>query len=275
MASSLRRVLLLSSLAVVAGNPTVLVTGATGRTGQLVYKLLKEKGVPVRGLVRNATKARELLKCDKCDQSEGIFIGDVTQKENLAAAMDGATALAVATSAAPQCKDFKDPSTCSYPKGDYPVDVDFHGGKAQIEAFAKAAKGSPGPVVLCSSMGTTEPDGFLEKLANGHIGFYKLNEESFLMSSGLPFTIVKPCGLTDDPAGQRELLVGHDDEMHETPPTIPRADVARVMVQALLQPEEASGLRFDLCSRSGTPTEDVAAVLRAARYPWQSAEISV
>jgi len=125
MASSLRRVLLLSSLAVVAGNPTVLVTGATGRTGQLVYKLLKEKGVPVRGLVRNATKARELLKCDKCDQSEGIFIGDVTQKENLAAAMDGATALAVATSAAPQCKDFKDPSTCSYPKGDYPVDVDF------------------------------------------------------------------------------------------------------------------------------------------------------
>lgn len=27
------------------------------------------------------------------------------------------------------------------------------------------------------AIGTTEPDGFLEKLGNGHIGFFKLNEE--------------------------------------------------------------------------------------------------
>ena len=58
-------------------------------------------------------------------------------------------------------------------------------------------------------MMTTDPDFFLEKMGNGHIGFFHLNEEALIMDSGLPFTIVKPCGLTDDPASKRELLAGH------------------------------------------------------------------
>lgn len=253
-----------------AGSPVVLVTGATGRTGSLLYRLLKDRKVNVRGLVRNATKAREVLGCQKCDAAEGIFVGDLLQEETLLPAMEGATALAVVTSAVPVCSGPGfDPSQCKYPTGAKPVDVDFHGGKAQIEAFAK--HGKPGPVVLCSSMGTTNPDSFLEKLGDGHIGFFKLNEEAFLMSSGLPFTIVKPCGLSNDPAGQKELVVGHDDELHLEPPMIARSDVARVMAEALLKPQLAAGLRFDLCSRVGTATTDVDQVFKAARYPWQRA----
>jgi len=268
----LRSTLLLLLAVAASSAPVVLVTGATGRTGMLVYNMLKEQGVGVRGLVRNVTKARELLKCDKCDAAEGIFVGDVTKKETLSAAMEGVTALAITTSSVPHCTDFKDPKTCGYPKGGFPVDVDYNGGKNQIEVFGKMSNGTPGPVVLCSSMGTTDPESFLEKLGNGHIGFYKLNEESFLMSSGIPFTIIKPCGLYDAEAGKRELRVGHDDDMHETPPTIPRADVAKVMVEALLKPKEAEDLRFDLCSRVGTPTTDIGKVFEAARYPWRAAE---
>merc|ERR1711971_1440842 len=104
------------------------------------------------------------------------------------------------------------------------------------------------------SMGTTEPDSFLDKLGDGQIGFYKLNAEAALMDSGLPFTIIKPCGLTDDAPSKVELIAGHDDDIHVTPPTIPRADVARVAAEALEQPSEAAGLRFDLCSKAGTPT---------------------
>ena len=37
---------------------------------------------------------------------------------------------------------------------------------------------------------------------------------------GLPYTIVKPCGLTDDPPLKRELLVGHDDELKVDPPLV-------------------------------------------------------
>jgi len=271
-AMMLRSVLCLLAVASAWGSPpTVVVTGATGRTGLLVYGLLKQSGINVRAFVRNATKARDLLECTKCDESEGIFEGDVTKKDSMTAVMKGATALAIATSASPHCKDFHDPKSCSYPEGAYPVDVDFHGGKAQIEVFAEGRAGTEGPVVLCSSMGTTEPTGFLETLGNGHIGFFKLNEESFLMSSGLPFTIVKPCGLIDDTGGKRELLAGHDDEMKVMPPTIPRADVARVMVAAILQPGKAAGLRFDLCSREGTPTTDLGKFFDDARYPWQNA----
>merc|ERR1712232_533 len=79
----------------------VVVTGATGRTGALVYKALKAKGVPVRGFVRNATKAKELLGCSKCDASEGIFVGDITDAASLNAPMQGAGSLVIATSAVP------------------------------------------------------------------------------------------------------------------------------------------------------------------------------
>jgi len=261
----LRSILNLFLVSGVSGSSTVLVTGATGRTGMLVYRLLKDKGVNVRALVRNTTKARAVLNCSNCDASEGIFVGDVTQKETLAAAMKGTTALAIASSASPHCTNFKDPTTCEYPKGAYPVDVDFNGVKKQVETFALASAGSPGLVVVCSTMGTTTPDSFLDKIGHGYIGFYKLNAEAFLMSSGIPYSIIKPCGLTDDEAGKLELRVGHDDQLHEKPQIIPRGNVARVMVEALIESNKVAGVRFDLCSCVGTPTTDSSKVFEAAR----------
>jgi uncharacterized protein YbjT (DUF2867 family) len=249
-----------------AGSPIVLVTGATGRTGSLVYTLLKEKGVSVRALVRSQDKARKILKCTKCDSSEGIFVGDLTEASSLDDAMRGTTALAITTGAVPHCGH----DGCKYPKGGYPVDVEFNGGKAQVEAFAKNGAGIEGHIVLISAMGTTTPDTFLDKLGNGHQIFYKLNQEASLMSSGIPFTIIKPCGLVNDASGEKELVVGHDDDwMHLKPPTVTRGDVARVVVEAVLKSDEASDLRFDLCSKSGTPTADVGKVFEAARFPWQ------
>jgi len=71
-------------LAVASGAPLsndqsriIVVTGATGRTGSLVYEnLKKDPTFIVRALVRNATTARERLNCTKCDASDGIFVGD-------------------------------------------------------------------------------------------------------------------------------------------------------------------------------------------------------
>ncbi len=45
------------------------------------------------------------------------------------------------------------------------------------------------------------------------------------MSYGLPYTIVKPCGLLDTPAGNATLTVRHDDEAKPNPPAISRGDV--------------------------------------------------
>lgn len=258
------------------GSPgPIVVTGATGGTGSILYLTLKAKGVPVRALVRNYTKAKEILGCQKCDSSEGIFLGDATQKSSMTAVMQGAGGLAIVTSAMPICTPYPQ---CHYSKGAFPLDVDFNGGRAQIEVFAEAQKAagvSPGPVVLCSAMGTTEPDSELDKLGNGFISFYKLNEEAFLMNSGIPFTIVKPCGLTNDPAGQKALLVGHDDDIKVSPPSVSRADVARVMLEALVQDEKARNLRFDLCSQAGDPTTDFGKLFDNARYSWQKAQAEI
>jgi hypothetical protein len=257
-----------------AQSDVVIVTGATGRTGAKIYGMLKEKGVNVRGLVRNASKARDVLACTKCDESEGIFVADITKPETLVAPMAGTSTLVITTSAIPVCNPYPD---CHYPKGGLPIDVDWKGGKAQVTAFAQQAQGK-GQVAMVSSMGTTEPDGFLEKLDNGHIGFYKLNLESFLMSSGLKYTIVKPCGLDDGPGtANNTLVVGHDDELHLTPPTVARADVARVVVAALQHQDVADGLRFDLCSKAGPATSDsdLIKVLQDAKYSWQKASADI
>ena len=81
---------------------TVLVTGATGRTGRLLYAQLKAQSdiTEVRALVRssaNATnKARAALNCTKCDASEGVFYGDVTIPSTLQEPMAGVDTLAIA-----------------------------------------------------------------------------------------------------------------------------------------------------------------------------------
>lgn len=256
------------------GGAPVVVTGATGGTGVLTYNLLKSRGVAVRALVRNTTKARDRLGCTKCDESEGIFEGDVTKPDSLAGVMEGAGSLVIITSAMAVCNPFP---TCGYPKGAFPIDIDWNGGKNQVEAFVKGAGGLK-PVILVSSMGTTEPNTGLDKMGDGQILFYKLNFESFLMSSGLPYTIVKPCGLGNDEPEKDTLIVGHDDaEEWDMKNPIQRSDVARVLAAAVESSDTHANLRFDLCAKPGAPTRDVdiPSILKAAEYPWQQSQMFV
>lgn len=261
---------LLTTFSSCSADPVVL-TGATGHTGSLVYKLLKAKGVDVRAFVRNATKAQERLGCVKCDASEGIFVGDVTQPETLVDVMNGAGALVILTGAFPICNPFPN---CEYPKGAFPIDVDWKGGKNQIAALAKGA--GLKPIILVSTMGTTTPDGQLDMMGHGYEAFYKLNEEGFLMASGFPYTVIKPCGLGLGEPGNSTLVVGHDDE--ETWPKtkhIERADLARVVAAIAQKPAVGENLRFDICGLPGKPTKDtdIPALLEAAKYPWERSTV--
>lgn len=76
--------------AVRLGGAGVLVTGATGLVGNNVTRLLLDRGVPVRVLVRD--RSREHLRC-----LEGLDVdvawGDVTDEASLARAMAGITAV--------------------------------------------------------------------------------------------------------------------------------------------------------------------------------------
>jgi hypothetical protein len=57
--------------------------------------------------------------------------------------------------------------------------------------------------------------------------------ENALRSSGVPYTIVRPVGLSNAPGGQSELIVGQGDHPLRGRAQISRADVARVCVEAL------------------------------------------
>jgi len=262
--------LLVASTSALSG--PIVLTGATGQTGHQIYSLMKSKGLDVRAFVRNATKAKDLLKCTKCDESEGIFEGDITKPDTMKAVMSGAAALIIATSAVPHLT--KDGKLLPFAKGAEPVDIDWNGAKNQLAAFAERQSPSSGlgHISLISTMGTETPEDPKAKYFLDYISFYKLNFEAALMASDIPFTIVKPCGLdySGTVPGKFELVTGHDGDNKPTPSAIARADVARVMVASIEDAANSAGLRFDLCSKVGTPTTDadLPKVLQSARYPW-------
>jgi len=249
---------------------TVLVTGATGRLGALLYKELQKKGTTVRAFVRDAEKARTVLGCSACDETEGIYVGDITHPEDLQHAMaDGSvTTLAVAIGAG-----YKDPP-------EVVKAVEFDSVVSSVRALGlSSAEGGDGHsnnnnsnlrVVFCSSMGTEQspPSKFM-----GPILHWKLNAETFLATSGISTTIVKPCGLPADMAGKNStLLVGHfgaitkGSDYH----SVSREDVASVMAEAAvgLSRKNCQNLRFDLCSKPGPPTTDLEALIESARWEW-------
>jgi len=172
-------------------------------------------------------------------------------------------ALVICTSATPQIKKrsivklllsklLRRPGgrpTFRFPPRGTPEEVDYYGCLAQIDA-AKAAGVSH--VVLVSSMGGTDASNFLNTIGRkpdgtgGDILLWKRKAEKYIAASGVPFTIVHPGGLIDEPGGKRRIIAGVDDELlKRTPRTIPRDDVAKVCVEALLH-ANARGLAFDI-----------------------------
>ena len=243
-------------------NRTIVVTGATGRSGSKAYLVLKQQGATVRALVRNLTLAQEVLGCTQCDASEGIFVGDITNQSSLEEVMAGADSLVIATGRT---------------NSEQAKDILFDGVENQVAAFLN----SPGPapadrhVGMVSMMETTLLDTLWNKViarfwGGWQVGFYSLNGEAFLMNAGVPFTIIKCCGLDETAGVQNKLLTGHDDKgwSMKQAHSVSRHDVAQVLATAALDPHMAAGLRFDFCSEPGTPPVDMVEVLKDAMFPW-------
>lgn len=238
---------------------TVLVTGAGGRTGRIVFEKLKAGEFVARGLVRTAESKAAL------GNDDGLFVGDITSPETLAPAFAGIDGLIILTSAVPKPKPGFDPASGGRPEfyfveGGSPEEVDWLGQKAQIDA-AMSAKVKH--VVLVGSMGGTDEANPLNSLGDGKILIWKRKAEQYLADSGVAYTIIRAGGLQDTGGGVRELLVGKDDELLQTQTrTIARADVAETAIQALLI-EDAKGKAFDLASKpegEGVPTTDFNAI---------------
>jgi uncharacterized protein YbjT (DUF2867 family) len=233
----------------------VLVTGATGRTGALVVQKLQQRPeqFTVRGFARSEQKA-----IDRFGTTADFHIGDISNPADLQPALKGCDALVILTSATPKMAAPPEPGQRPefvYPEGGTPEQVDYQGQINQIDA-AKAA--GVKHIVLVGSMGGTDEQHPLNRMANGNILIWKRKAEAYLIDSGIDYTIIRAGGLQDQPGGLRELIVGKDDTLLAHPPdgiptSIPRADVAEVVVQALLEPA-ARNKAFDVISKpEGTP----------------------
>jgi len=210
----------------------VLVAGATGRTGSHVVSELLANGYRVRAFVRDVDEAREKLGTDV-----DYAVGDVRQRETIDAALDGATAIISAIGAGRE-----DPSNG-------PEFVDYGGTKNLVEAAADAHLEH---FVMISSGGVTHEDHVLNKMFN-NVLIWKFKGEEVVRNSGVVYTIVRPGGLIDKPGGENEVVFDQGDTASGM---IPRADVAKVCVAALVYPE-ARNRTFELVGGDGPFSDDL------------------
>ena len=210
----------------------VVVTGAGGRTGKLVFQKLNDdyENVEPLGLVRSKKATKALKKVGAT--SEQIVAGDTMDVASLSRAMSGCDTVVLCTSAVPSIKQWsivkllfkkqvlrrKDAGRPEFSFGanGTPQEVDWLGAKNQIDA-AKAA--GVGHFVFISSMGGTQPDNFLNAIgkrpdgSGGDILLWKRKAERYLLGSGMDFTIIHPGGLVDTPPAERQLDVDVDDQL--------------------------------------------------------------
>lgn len=191
---------------------TVLVIGATGGTGREVVKQAQAKGFAVRALVRDETKAREMLGA-----GIELIVGAVRAAGTLDRAMKGADYVVSALGS----NSRNDPTN-------KPELIDYGAVRAAAEAATKARVKQ---IVLVSSMGVTDPDAPLNRMFD-NILLWKFKGEEAVRNSGVPYTIVRPGGLSNDAGGQKLIKVMQGDP-RDVRGRIPRADVAAICVNAL------------------------------------------
>lgn len=237
----------------------VLVTGATGKTGSLVLQKLRQRPneFAAIGLARSPEKVQELF-----GTTDGFYFGDIRDPASLRAALQGCQVLVILTSAIPKMVaplSVGEKPSFEFEPGAMPETVDWVGQKHQIDVAREVGIEH---IILVGSMGGTNENHPLNRMGNGNILLWKRQAEQYLIDSGIHYTIVRAGGLLDRSGGMRELLVGKDDAFMTNPPdgiptSIPRADVAEVVVRAIGE-DKAIDKAFDLISK---PEDDPSATI--------------
>jgi uncharacterized protein YbjT (DUF2867 family) len=185
-----------------------LVVGATGETGRRIVQQLTAKNIPVRALVRDPVRAREILPA-----SAEVVVGDVLEPATLERAIADCTVVFCATGASPSLN----------PLG--PYQVDYEGTKNLVDV-AKAAQIEH--FVMVSSLCTSQL--FHPLNLFWLILVWKQQAEQYLQNSGLTYTIVRPGGLKNTEESL-PLVMSKSDTLFEG--SISRTQVAQVCVEAL------------------------------------------
>ena len=207
----------------------IVIAGGHGKIALQLERLLADAGHRVRGLIRNPEHDGDVREAG----AEPVIADlEALEVDELAALVGGADAIVFAAGAGPG----------SGPQRKWTLDY-----AGAVKLMAAARSGGVDRYVIVSAMGA-DP----EADDDGGFGTYlraKGQADKKLAESGLAYTIVRPGGLTDEPATDG-ISVGPRLDRGQ----ISRADVAAVLAAVLATPSTA-GVAFDVVS-GGTPIAD-------------------
>ncbi|WP_254535395.1 SDR family oxidoreductase [Halomarina litorea] len=214
-------------------DPTVLVAGASGRTGREILDVLLDADIRVRAL----TNTPENVETLELQGAEEVLVGDLLVPEDARRAVEGVDAVVCAVGSKPGPGLLVGPLV----DGEGTVNLVRAAEEAGVEHFA-----------LVTSIGVGDSRGGMPALFRRFLNLFgivdaKGEAEAALRASDLAYTVVRPGGLTGGRATD-DLLVGEGGDTVSG--SVPRADVARLLVAALFTPE-SEGRTFEVVSREG------------------------
>lgn len=193
----------------------VLVFGGTRNTGLEIIKILAARGDSVTAFVRPTSDVSALNELGVT-----LFEGDALDADSVKAAFEAGNYGAVI-------------SSLGSTRGDSPVD---DVGTINVAEAAKAT--GVDRILMVSSIGAGESSDALPFYVRWILGSAlerKTTAETHLMASGLDYTIIRPGGLGDGPASETgQLIEGSEAFVFGQ---IPRAEVARLLVEAFDDPD--------------------------------------
>jgi uncharacterized protein YbjT (DUF2867 family) len=225
----------------------VLVLGATGGQGGAVLRALRERGRPVRALVRDPTapSARRFAA-----EGIGLAAGGFTDRDALAVAMNGVVAAFALTT--------------PFESG---VDAELVQGRAILGAAADA--GLP-HLVFASVAGATSGSGVPHFESKAVV-------ESELAAGDVSYTVVAPTYFFDNAlGGEREIREGvlalPLPAAHRLQ-QLARGDLGRFVAEVLDAPARFAGRRIELASDDPSPREMAASLSAALNRPVRHEEV--
>ena len=214
---------------------TVLVVGATGRTGSWIVKRLQHHQIDFHLFAQSGEKALEIFGPEVIDK---LTIGSIEHPEEIKAAIGHAGAIICAVG-----------GNVTDPTAPPPSAIDRDGVK-RLALIAK--ENGVKQFILISSLAVTKPEHPMNKY--GQVLMMKLegeNEVRRLFSEpGYSYTILRPGGLIDGPPMNHALYFDTGDKISTG--VIDRSDVAEVAVISLFTPE-ARNLTFELIQSEKAP----------------------
>ncbi|MBF6298409.1 NAD(P)H-binding protein [Nocardia amamiensis] len=218
----------------------IVITGATGTIGSEIIRQLADRGVPVRAVTRDPSRAEVPAGVE-------VVRGDYTDLPSIAAAMDGAEAAFIVGVLGPE-----------YVEGDRAL-------------IATARDVGVGRIVKLSAIGTGDA-------GLGRVGTWHLPGEQAARESGVDWTILRPSSFASNTLSWAEAIRSGKPVPNMTGDAaqgvIDPRDVSAVAVAALVSGEHA-GRIYNLTGPELRTTHDLAATLAdVVGHPVEVVEIA-